>query len=314
MVAPVKIEWDEKKVADGGKVIIRGYDPYAPNEIWTAKAADGNEYTGAEVTSEGFHIFGLNPYAYYSAGYACYMSNPGWMQDTWDCWDNNMDLAGITAGGIVGFKYFGFGGLDKDSKGIKAFSAAKKGNKTAINLFITPRTDKAFKINVMLDGPYANSTWNGKKIATISVSAGAAKQSTQLTADVAAAVEGLKGKHAIYLVAEADAEGREPLFDMHGIGFSSSKVKLERPVPPVLEITMDGKKIDLPTTPIRSTNQNGICDVNHYAITYEGTLKDLRATCPSKDVKIEIDINDNKASVTGIYKGLKKIYTMNFSN
>ena len=312
MVAPVKIEWDEKKVADGGKLVIRAYDPYAPNEVWTAKASDGTEYTGAEVTSEGFMIYGLNPYAYYSAGYACYMSNPGWMQDTWDCWDNNMDLTGITAGGIVGFKYFGFGGLTKSTKGVKAFAGAKKGNKTAINLFITPRTDKAFKINVMLDGPYANSTWNGKKIATISVPAGAAKQSTKFTADVAAAVEGLKGKHAIYLVAEADADGREQLFDMHGIGFSSAKVKLERPVPPVLEITLDGKKLELPATPIRSTNQNGICDVFHYEINYDGVLKDLRVSCPSKEVVTAIDIQEQgKATVTGTYKGLKKIYQIN---
>ena len=311
MVAPVKIEWDEKKVADGGKVVIRAYDPYAPNEVWTAKASDGTEYTGAEVTSEGFMIYGLNPYAYYSAGYACYMSNPGWMQDTWDCWDNNMDLTGINNGGIVGFKYFGFGGLAKDSKGVKAFAAAKKGNKTAINLFITPRTDKAFKINVMLDGPYANTTWKGKKIATISVPAGAAKKSTKFTADVAAAVEGLKGKHAIYLVAEG--EGNEPLFDMHGIGFSSAKVKIERPVPPVLEITMDGKKLDLPATPIRSTNQNGICDVFHYAIDYDGELKDLRVSSSSKEMITAIDIQEQgKATVTGTYKGLKKIYQINY--
>ena len=165
----------------------------------------------------------------------------------------------------------------------------------------------------MLDGPYANTTWKGKKIATISVPAGAAKKSTKYTADVAAAVEGLKGKHAIYLVAEADAEGREPLFDMHGIGFSSAKVKIERPVPPVLEITMDGKKLELPATPIRSTNQNGICDVFHYEINYDGELKDLRVSCPSKEVVTAIDIQEQgKATVSGTYKGLKKIYQINY--
>ena len=58
MVAPVKIVWDKKKVADGGVVKITAYDPYAPNNEWTAKAKDGNQYTGAEVTSEGFQIFG----------------------------------------------------------------------------------------------------------------------------------------------------------------------------------------------------------------------------------------------------------------
>ena len=62
MVAPVKVESDDKSVADGGKVTIRGYDPYAKDNIWTAKSSQGREYTGAEVTSEGFQIYGLDPY------------------------------------------------------------------------------------------------------------------------------------------------------------------------------------------------------------------------------------------------------------
>jgi len=37
MVAPVKIQWDEKPVAEGGKVIIRGYDPYSEDNTWTAR-------------------------------------------------------------------------------------------------------------------------------------------------------------------------------------------------------------------------------------------------------------------------------------
>ena len=82
LVAPVKIEWDKKKVADGGTVRIVGYDPFVKNNEWTAKASDGTEYTGAEVTSEGFQIYGLPPYQYYSAGIACYMAGPNsneWM-------------------------------------------------------------------------------------------------------------------------------------------------------------------------------------------------------------------------------------------
>ena len=87
MVAPVKITWDKKPVAKGGVVKITGYDPFAKDNVWTAKASDGNEYTGAEVTSEGFQIFGLPPYAYYSAGYACFVYGPNannWMQDNHD--------------------------------------------------------------------------------------------------------------------------------------------------------------------------------------------------------------------------------------
>ena len=62
MVAPIKIEYDEKSVAEGGKVIIRAYDPYRKDNEWTARSSNGEEYTGAEVTSEGFHIYGLDPY------------------------------------------------------------------------------------------------------------------------------------------------------------------------------------------------------------------------------------------------------------
>ncbi len=84
MVAPVKIEWDKKPVAKGGQVRITAYDPFAKDNVWTAKAADGNEYRGAEVTSEGFQIFGLPPYQYYSAGIACYMTGPG--SNEWLTW------------------------------------------------------------------------------------------------------------------------------------------------------------------------------------------------------------------------------------
>ena len=79
-----------------------------------------------EVTSEGFHIFGLDPYKYYSAGYACYLSDIGLQQDSWDIWDNHMTVGPVKDGNIMGYKYFGFGGLDKDTKGIKAFEGTKR--------------------------------------------------------------------------------------------------------------------------------------------------------------------------------------------
>jgi len=143
IVAPVCVKWDEKPVAEGGKVTITGETTY--------KAADGNEYRGAEVTSEGFQIFGLPPYQYYSAGIACYMSDQNWLQDNFDVWNNGMVLKGIPNGGIVGFKYFGFGGLREDTKGVRAFQGTKKGDGTMLNLFLIPRTSNAFHIHVKLD-------------------------------------------------------------------------------------------------------------------------------------------------------------------
>ena len=96
MVAPVSIEVSVNPVSEGGSVHITAYDPY--KGAFTVKAADGCEYTGAEVTSEGFWIYGLPPYRYYSAGYACYMSRPETMQDNWDVWDNRMDITGVRSG------------------------------------------------------------------------------------------------------------------------------------------------------------------------------------------------------------------------
>ena len=323
MVAPVKITWDKKSVADGGVVKITAYDPYAKNNEWTAKASDGTQYTGAEVTSEGFQIFGLPPYNYYSAGIACFMTGNEWMQDNYDVWNNSMDLAGITNKGIVGFKYFGFGGLNKDTKGIKAFAGTKKGDGTKLNINLVPGGKGAFKIHVMLDNP-----WKGKEIATVEVEANA-KRVAQNYQVAVPAVEGLKGKHAIYLVAEgAEIESKkdnrpqwarqqpqrpEGLFDLLGLGFSKNGTTCEAPKVPVVTIKVDGQKLNIPATPIRCSNANGLTDAIRYQVY--GPLKNnskIDVTADDNDVKIEIGkIADNRATVTCTYKGNKKIYLIN---
>lgn len=319
VVAPVTVTWDEKSVADGGKVVVRGFDPYAPGNVWTAKSSNGNEYTGAEVTSEGFHIYGLDPYQYYSAGYACYLSNLGSQQDSWDIWDNNMPVTNVKNGNIIGYKYFGFGGLDKDKKGLKAFAGTKPGNKTAFNLFLTPKTVKSFKVNVMIDGPWDNATWKGKKIGVITVPANAKQEVTKFTIDVAAIVDKLDKKHAIYLVAEGDEN--ESLFDLSGLGFSSAKKKIVRPVAPTVSINVDGKAIEVPSVPVRSTNANGLVGYNIYeakcAVAANATATPkVTATASNPAVKITIT---QAASPSGIavvncdYKGVVKTYNVVFA-
>jgi hypothetical protein len=325
MVAPVKITWDKKPVAKGGVVKITAYDPYTKDHEWTAKAADGNEYTGAEVTSEGFQIFGLPPYQYYSAGLACFMYGPGsneWMQDNHDVWNNSMDLAGIKNGGIVGFKYFGFGGLAQDTKGVKAFEGVKKGDGATLSLNLTPSGRGAFSIHVRLDDP-----WKGQEVGVINIPADAPK-TTKMYQVAVPAVEGLTDKHAIYLIVEGPdiQEPQQPrwggprgpqrpqgLFDLHGIGFSKAGSNLQAPIVPQVTITADGQKLVMPVTPIRSTNLNGYADQTRYQVY--GLLKDdskLEATSDVPGVKFEISpIVEGRATIKATYNGLTKIFLIN---
>ncbi len=326
MVAPVKITWDKKKVADGGTVKITAYDPFSANNEWTAKASDGNEYTGAEVTSEGFQIFGLPPYKYYSAGIACYMTGNDWMRDNHDVWNNSMNLMGITNKGVIGFKYFGFGGLTADSKGVKAFDGIKQGDGASLNLNLSSQGHGAFKIHVMLDGPYNNSTWNGKEIAVIDVPADAPKSPKVYTAKVPQ-VEGLSGKHAIYLVAEGpDLEAPKPrnpwerapqtpygLFDLHGIGFTKGGATIDVPQVPQIEIVADGNKLTIPDQPVYFTNFNGYYECNHYQVY--GPLSDnstLKVTSNNPAVKITVSkIVDGRATAKCTYNGKEKVFLIN---
>lgn len=325
MVAPVKITWDKKPVAKGGVVKITGYDPFTKNNEWTAPASDGNTYTGAEVTSEGFQIFGLPPYQYYSAGIACFMTggtnSNDWMQDNHDVWNNSMDLAGITNSGIVGFKYFGFGGLTKDTKGLKAFKGISKGDGAKLNLNLTAGGHGAFKIHVKLDDP-----WKGEEIAVLDIPADAPR-TAKLYQVSTPAVEELTGKHAIYLVADG-AEIKTPqrpqwgprapqrpqgLFDLHGIGFSKANEKFEAPVVPQVNIVVDGQKLVIPTTPIYFTNLNGYTDLTRYQVYGKmGDNSNIVATSNVPEVKFEISkIVEGRATVKATYNGITKIFLIN---
>jgi hypothetical protein len=316
MVAPISVSWDEKPVSEGGMVYLRAFDPYAPDKIHVVKDSAGKEYKGAEVTSEGFHFYGLDPYRYYSAGYACYLSDNSIQQDSWDIWDNHMPITKVKNGHIIGYKYFGFGGHARTEKGLPAFEGTRKGNKTAFNLFLTPKTSKSFKVHVWLDGPWDNETWKGKKIGEIEVPENAKQESTQYTIDVAAFVDHLDKKHAIYLVAEA-AE-TELLFDLQGLGFSSIKKKITRPVPPTVNITVNGTSLALSETPVRSNNTNGLVGYGEYEASYTlpaGTTTIPVVAASSNNASVKISVTQaaslsGKAVVKFDYKGVVKTYYM----
>jgi hypothetical protein len=335
MVAPIKIEWDKKPVAKGGKVRIVGYDPFTKNNEWTAKASDGNEYTGAEVTSEGFQIFGLPCYGYYSAGIACYMDGPNannYMQDNHDVWNNSMDLAGLQGGSVIGFKYFNFEGLAQDTKGVKAFKGFNKDYPNSFRIHITTEggTEK-FKVHVMLDDPY-----KGREIAVFDDFNTEKKvtrdHSVILSDEVEEMLAKLKGKHAIYLVVEGpevkqpeQPQGRQfqrpqqpqrpkGLFTLHGIGFAAGDYKM--PVVPKVTITVDGKEVSIPESPVMATNANGYMDATNYQVY--APLKDNSTINVSATDGIEgkvtfqvSPITDGRATVKATYNGKTKTFLIN---
>ena len=343
MVAPVKITWDKKPVAKGGVVKITGYDPFTKNNEWTAKASDGNEYTGAEVTSEGFQIFGLPPYAYYSAGIACYMARPNanqYMQDNHDVWNNSMDLAGLQNGSVIGFKYFNFAGLAQDTKGVKAFTGIQKTDSPFLKLRVTTEGGNlgAFKIHVMLDGPYTQAPWNGRELEVINLVSKDRPETKvelhQLKAETRDLLASLKGKHAIYLVVEGPELkqpeqqqqgpwGRRPqqqpqrpkgLFTLHGIGFDCHMFGSNNiPVVPQVAISVDGKDLKIPESPIMATNQNGYTECNHYQLY--GPLKagsKIKAVSNVPDVTFKVSsVSDGRATVRATYQGKEKVFLIN---
>ncbi len=318
MVAPIKVEWDEKPVSEGGTVTIRAYNPYTADNSWTVRDSEGREYKGAEVTSEGFHIYGLDPYRYYSAGYACYLTDVNTQEDSWDIWDNHMPIGNVKNGHVIGYKYFGFGGLKKDTKGLKAFKGTCKRNKTAFNLFLVPKTSKSFKVNVWLDGPWTDEPWDGTKIGEIVVPANSARNQTRFTIDVARYVDYLDQKHAIFLVAEG--EESTGLFDLVGLGFSSKKKKIAPPVVPAVSIAVNGIEVDLPKYPVRSTNANGIVGYNLYETTYSlpagtTTVPAVSALSDHRKVYVTVTQADSPAGTAKVefdFNGVVKTYNIKF--
>lgn len=313
VVAPVMVKWDEAPVSEGGTVTIRGYDPYADDKVWEVVDNQGRVYTGAEVTSEGFHIYGLDPYRYYSAGYAAYLSDISIQQDSWDIWDNHMPIGAVKNGHIIGYKYFGFGGLAQDTKGLKAFAGTQPGNETAFNLWLKPQTSESFKVNVWLDGPWDNKVWKGTKIGEIVVPANSNPESTKFTIDVASFVDHLDQKNAIFLVAEGNPQAE--LFELIGLGFSSKDKDIERPKVPQVSISVDGVEIELPKTPVRSTDTNGIVGYDLYRAKVASALGEVTASSDHPDVKVTVvqaKESTGTAEVAFDFNGVVKTYQLVF--
>ena len=307
MVAPINVKCDDKTVSEGGKVVITGYDPYSSNHRCVAVTTKNWEYTGAEVTSEGFYIYGLDPYRYYSAGIASFLSDVNMQQDNWDVWSDHAPITSVKSGAIIGYKFFGFGGLDKDCCGIKAFAGAKKGNETKLNIWVNPKHSHPSTIHIWIHAPWNNGIWQGKEIASVEVPVAIRGGIQKLTVDVADAIEGLAGKHAIYLVAEG---GDGDLFDLEAIAFSKKGVDFEYQETPEVILEINGRKLKIPALPMEATRLNGFTECNHYDVIApeSANLAQLTAKSSSKEVEIRISHKTEKTIVTCTYKGKNKYF------
>ncbi|MBO4567137.1 MAG: hypothetical protein J5695_07915 [Bacteroidales bacterium] len=260
MVAPVSVEVSDIPVSEGGTVRITAYDPY--KGAFTVKAANGCEYTGAEVTSEGFWIYGLPPYRYYSAGYACLLSDPGSLKDSWDVWDNRMDVAGLHNGDFLGFKYFALGGLKKAPKGLRAFSGLKK--ESQFNIFLASHTAREFWVSVWLDGPWEGGAYNGTCIANIRIPPRASSEITRYSVPVDVPDWALEGKHALFITVGGPLD--QEICDIAGFGFSRKGETMEFPQPPTVKMYAAGAALEMPSHPIWTTDRNGLTDCTNYEV------------------------------------------------
>lgn len=91
---------------------------------------------------------------------------------------------------------------------------------------------------------------------------------------------------------------------------------------PTVSIQVNGEVIELPATPVRSTNANGIVGVDLYEATHKlpasvsGTPK-VSATASDKDVKIAVAQAESKIGTAVVqfdYKGLVKTYRVVFAS
>ena len=272
MVDPINIE-----ITSDGDVLITGVN------TMTATDGSGNVYKGAEVTSQGFELNGLNPYQYYSAGVACWVTpartsgttqDVTYVQATYDVWNDDAPVVNIKNGSIVGYKYFNF----------------NEKNNTRLDVWFTPKGYDV-TVDIMMDAPWTEGTHNpGVKIGELSISGSAAQVKTKFSTPVSI-LNGVSGKHGIYFVFNA-ISGNAEICQMNGLGFSCEGNEISAPTAtPSLSIYADGNPLTLPTQPTNSTNANGLADFTYYDVNYSHTGSTApRITADTSDGDIVIDV------------------------
>lgn len=182
MVEPITVEWDEESVADGGEVRI----------------------SMAEVTSNGFFIEGLNPYAKHSAGIVSYLTGgasitPAYSEDT-----TTLPVVNIRNGVIAGIKYFNFD-LDAPTDGSKSLEVELKplGIDAQIDVYLRPASAVNTPVEYK-DSKVVSVGEGSKKLGTIELSADMPMESTTFSIS-AKEIDKLDGQWGLFFVFSSDS-------------------------------------------------------------------------------------------------------------
>jgi len=291
MVAPINVE-----VTADGKVIITGTNVIQDDF--------GNVYTGAEVTSEGFEVDGLNPYTYHSAGITSFLLGGPYVKATYDTWRNDAPVVNIHANSIVGYKYFNFSNYPAAEDNIQ------------LEVYLTPSGVDAL-VEVMLDSPWESK--GGVKLGSVSLTSEMGPQLTKFIFPVARK-EQITGKHGIYLIFKSDAS--EVLCELNGLKFSASSIALPNPmeatlddwdrqnlIPPAVTVLVDNTPVTEFTLSDHDYNTYHCTFVIPAAVT---VIPQVTASCDDTSVVVTVQQAESLdgSAVVSLRKGeqVKKYY------
>lgn len=184
MVDKITVEWDEKSVANGGAVRI----------------------SMAEVTSNGFHLNGLAPYAKYPASIICYMTGGAIIPAVYEQ-DRPYDPVVITkTQSIVGVKYLNLSQNAPAGKSTKlAATFLPMGKNVTVDVFLRPMT----AVNtpaVWQNGQIVSVGEGSFKVGSFQLTADMAKQETTLQIPLQK-VDELDGQWGLFFVFTGSGDG-----------------------------------------------------------------------------------------------------------
>ena len=127
----------------------------------------------AEVTSKGFYVNGLNPYAKVSIGTACYMTGNGKIQPLYEHDVETLPVINLRSNSIVGLKYFDFNTEAPEGTSISLnVDLIPRGQDVTLNVWLRPKSDvgvRPFSENCIKIGTYQLTAAMPQELTTIEI-------------------------------------------------------------------------------------------------------------------------------------------------